>query len=199
MVASIVPFLFENEHTVREGIGENGEALFVGVDICRLLGIKQHEKALARLPFDERGTLTIGTPGGDQTVIGVTEPGFYHLIFTSRVEKAERVKRWLAHEVMPAIRKTGSYQPVLGQGGIPGGTPLLTDSEPLNSSLPFHQWSNETVNTRLRLVGRSERLFGVVASAHLWEQLGFPMPAPHLGRQRRQFELWNTIIDAPAQ
>src|SRR5258708_13745534 len=100
---------------------------------------------------------------------------------------------------MPAIRKTGSYQPVLGQGGIPGGTPLLTDSEPLNSSLPFHQWSNETVNTRLPLVGRSNSLFGIVTFAPLWAQLPFPIPSPNLARQQRQSSPCSTISAQPTQ
>ena len=51
----------------------------------------------------------MGTLGGSQSVIVVSEPGVYRLVFRSRKPEAERFKRWLAHEVLPQIRKTGRF------------------------------------------------------------------------------------------
>jgi prophage antirepressor-like protein len=87
------------------------EPWFVGKDVCDALELSNHNKALSRLNEDERKGVTISDPLGKnrQKAIGINEPGIYRLVFTSRVEAAERFKRWLAHEVLPSIRKTGSY------------------------------------------------------------------------------------------
>jgi len=106
---TIKPFLFEGEHLVRVGRDKRGHTFFVGIDVCRILGIKKHEQALGALDSDQRGTCTIGTPGGIQSVIGVTESGLYTLIFRSRKPAAIRFTKWVTDEVMPSIRKTGTY------------------------------------------------------------------------------------------
>lgn len=87
----------------------NGEPWFVAKDVCEILEIANYRDALSRLDEDEKGVVTTDTPGGRQQVSVVNEPGLYRLIFTSRKEEAERFKRWLAHEVIPSIRKTGAY------------------------------------------------------------------------------------------
>lgn len=55
---------------------------------------------------------------GDRKVKIISEPGFCRLVFTSRTEKAERVKRWVFHEVLPALRKTGQYTDDAPIGGL---------------------------------------------------------------------------------
>ena len=76
----------------------------------KALGISNHRDAMRRLADDEKNTVAIadGIPGNPNRTI-INEPGVYRLIFTSRVEGAEKFKRWLAHEVLPSIRKTGAY------------------------------------------------------------------------------------------
>lgn len=88
---------------------KDGEPWFVAKDVCEILEIANYRDALSRLDEDEKGVVTTDTPGGRQQVSVVNEPGLYRLIFTSRKEEAERFKRWLAHEVIPSIRKTGAY------------------------------------------------------------------------------------------
>jgi hypothetical protein len=115
----IVPFLFEDAHLLRSVILD-AEPWFVGIDACKVLDIAKHEQALGRLDRDERGTCPVGTPGGTQNMIVISEAGFYRLIFRSSKPVAERLKRWLAHEVLPSIRKTGSYHfgpEAIGAGG----------------------------------------------------------------------------------
>ena len=66
--------------------------------------------AVARLDADEKNTvvLTDGTPGNPQKTI-VNEPGLYTLILGSRKPEAKAFKRWITHEVLSSIRKTGIY------------------------------------------------------------------------------------------
>lgn len=98
-----------NESEIR--IVENdGEPWFVAKDVCDALGLTDPSKTLERLDPDEKGTNTIRTPGGAQKMAAINEAGVYRLIFTSRKPEAEAFKRWLAHDVLPEIRKTGSYQ-----------------------------------------------------------------------------------------
>ena len=111
----IIPFDFQS-NTVRVTI-VSGEYWFVAKDICEVLEIQKPENAYARLDDDEKGTHSIGTLGGNQEMTVVSESGLYSLVLTSRKPQAKEFKRWLTHEVIPSIRKTGQYsinqQPVL--------------------------------------------------------------------------------------
>lgn len=104
---AIQNFAFE-EHLVRV-VDLEGAPWFVGKDVCGVLGIRDHHQALESLDDDERGGCIVPTPSGDQNAIIISEPGVYRLVFRSRKPEAERFKRWLAHEVLPQIRKTGRY------------------------------------------------------------------------------------------
>lgn len=86
------------------------EPWFVGKDVCGILGIADHNQALSSIPDDERGGYNVPTLRGEQEMICVNEPGLYRLIFKSRKPEAERFKKWVFHEVLPAIRATGTYQ-----------------------------------------------------------------------------------------
>lgn len=104
---AIQNFAFE-EHLVRI-VDIDGAPWFVANDICRALDLSNPRKAVADLDEDERGVTTSDTLGGNQQVNIISEPGVYRLVFRSRKPEAERFKRWLAHEVLPQIRKTGRY------------------------------------------------------------------------------------------
>ena len=88
---------------------KNGEPLFVAADVCRILEIGNSRDAAARLDDDEKGVVLTDTPGGPQEMTAVNEPGLYHLILSSRKPEARAFKRWVTHEVLPSIRRTGSY------------------------------------------------------------------------------------------
>lgn len=88
---------------------ENGDLIFSAPDVCRALELADVTSALRLLDVDEKGPLTVRTLGGDQIVNGVTEPGLYKLISRSRKPEAKRFDRWVRHEVLPTIRKTGSF------------------------------------------------------------------------------------------
>ena len=91
-----------------------GEIWFVVADVCRALEMSNPRKAVSDLPEDEKMTVTnsyghSGKRGGAQKFNLVNEPGLYRLIFRSRKPEAEKFKRWVFHEVLPSIRKTGKY------------------------------------------------------------------------------------------
>lgn len=87
----------------------DGEPWFVAADVCKALDIKNNRMAIARLDDDEKDVSLIDTVGGHQKMVIVNEPGLYTLVLGSRKPEAKRFKKWIAHEVIPTIRKTGSY------------------------------------------------------------------------------------------
>lgn len=102
-------FTFENA-TVRIFIDKNGGPWFIAKDVCDILGLSNNRKAISSLDDDEKNTVTIsdGIPGNPNKTI-VSEPGLYKLIMRSRKPEAKSFQRWVTHEVLPAIRKTGGY------------------------------------------------------------------------------------------
>ena len=87
----------------------NGEPWFVAADVCKALLIVNSRDALTRIDDDEKGVVSTDTLGGRQEVTIVNEPGLYALILSSRKPEAKAFKRWITHEVIPAIRKHGAY------------------------------------------------------------------------------------------
>lgn len=101
-------FNFESS-AVRVITDQDGEPWFVAADVCAALSIGDTSKACSRLDDDERGTNTVRTPSGDQQMLMISEPGVYSLTLTSRKPEAKRFKRWVTHDVLPQIRRTGVY------------------------------------------------------------------------------------------
>lgn len=87
----------------------NGEPWFVAADVCAALALGNVSMATARLDADEKGVSTVDTPGGQQSLLTVNEPGLYSLVLTSRKPEAKRFKRWITHDVLPTLRQTGRY------------------------------------------------------------------------------------------
>lgn len=85
---------------------QNNEPWFVAKDVCDCLEIKNTTDALKRLDDDERARFNLGRQG--ETNI-VNEYGLYSLVLSSRKPEAKEFKRWITHDVLPALRKTGSY------------------------------------------------------------------------------------------
>lgn len=88
----------------------DGEPHFVANDICAALDLADPRKSVNLLDDDERNTVpVIDSMGREQMTFVVTEAGMYSLVLRSRKPEAKAFKRWITHEVLPAIRKTGSY------------------------------------------------------------------------------------------
>ncbi len=88
----------------------SGEPWFVAADVCRALDLGNPTRALDRLDDDERTLISIKGASNGKPVNGVNEPGLYSLVLGSRKPEAKAFKRWITHDVIPAIRKHGGYQ-----------------------------------------------------------------------------------------
>ena len=103
--------IFENEEFGQiRTVMRDGEVWFVGKDVANGLGYSNARKALGdHVDKEDKGVTKRDTLGGVQELTIVNESGLYSLVLSSKLPSAKRFKRWVTSEVLPAIRKTGSY------------------------------------------------------------------------------------------
>ncbi len=101
--------LFSNDNfgEMRVLLTNDGEPMFAAVDVCKALDLSNPSMAVATLDDDERAKLNLGRRGETNFV---TEPGFYKLVMRSRKPEAKAFQRWVTHDVLPALRRTGRYE-----------------------------------------------------------------------------------------
>lgn len=105
---NIIPFHYESTNI--RVVMRDGDPWFVAADVCAALDIGNPTMAVTRLDEDERALISIeGTNNGNESLNFVNEPGLYSLVLGSRKPEAKTFKRWITHEVIPSIRKTGGY------------------------------------------------------------------------------------------
>lgn len=158
MIPSLIPFAY-NDHLFRV-VMRGGEPWFVAKDVCDVLGLAKHDTALNRLEDDEKGSHTMGTPGGVQNVSIVSESGFYALAFSSRKQEARDFRKWVTSEVLPTIRKTGAYA-----------------LQPPAAEEPADAFAETTIaerRLRLDLIREARCTHGPRAARALWDAMGFP-------------------------
>lgn len=110
------PSIFKfNHHGVRIVYGVNGEPLFCLTDICRVLSVDRSSRLLRELDSKGVADCHILTNGGTQKVKFINEPNLYRIIFRSTKPEALNFQNWVFNEVLPVIRKTGSYSPTARQ------------------------------------------------------------------------------------
>ena len=103
--------VFENEEFGQVRTVEiEGEPWFVGKDVALALGYSNPQEAIRYHVDDEdKGVNEMVTPGGKQHLPIINESGLYSLILSSKLPTAKKFKRWVTSEVLPALRKNGSY------------------------------------------------------------------------------------------
>jgi len=95
---------------IRAGLLDNGDPYFIASDAANATGVSNVSDALKRLDDDEKDEIDlIDAIGRHQKIAVVTEPGLYKLILSSRKKEFNHIKRWITHDVLPAIRKQGAY------------------------------------------------------------------------------------------
>lgn len=146
----LYPFNYSG-HDIRT-VKINGEPWFVATDICDVLDLASPRSSLALLDEDEKGVHSVDTPGGPQGFSIVNEPGLYSLILRSRKPEAKRFKRWITHEVIPTIRKTGMY----GQ---------------LEQRLSRRELAEYWVDAERQLEAAEAKVAELAEPAHSWNQL----------------------------
>lgn len=88
-----------------------GEPWFVGKDVAAALGYaRPTDAARNNTDNDDKGVSEIATPSGTQKMLVINESGLYSLIFGSKLDSAKKFKKWVTSEVLPSIRKHGTYQ-----------------------------------------------------------------------------------------
>lgn len=109
MVNNLQLFKFEGKEVRTLKI--NDEPYFVGKDVAAILGYAKAANAISQHVDDEdKGVTKMMTPGGNQNIQIINESGMYSLILSSKLPNAKKFKHWVTSEVLPAIRKNGSYQ-----------------------------------------------------------------------------------------
>ncbi len=135
--------IFENpEFGKVRTVAIDGEPWFALKDVCQAFGETNYRRVASRLDEDEKGVSQIDTPGGKQSMTIVNESGLYAALFAMQPEKARGVsqahiehrqaklkafKHWVTSEVLPSIRKTGSYMTPQAQAVAPEVTHVLTE------------------------------------------------------------------------
>lgn len=90
-------------------IDQGGEPWFVAKDVCECLEINNSRQALSRLDTDEKADVILNDGSQNRKMNIVNEYGLYNLVLSSRKPEAKEFKRWITHEVIPSIRKYGSF------------------------------------------------------------------------------------------
>ena len=112
MSTNLIPFTHEQFGQIRIIKDENtGEPWFVAKDVCGALDLSNVGQAVSYLDADEQTVITNDglTRSRNNRVLLISSPGIYSLILRSRKPEAKAFKRWITHEVLPSIRKTGGY------------------------------------------------------------------------------------------
>lgn len=153
-------FNYENQN-VRTIIRDN-DVWFVAKDICDLFGETNRNRAMQSLDEDEKGYTQMNTPGGIQEVAIVNESGLYTMLFAmqptkargvsedyiyDRMDKLRKFKRWVTHDILPTIRKTGGY--------------VANDQLFIDTYLPFaDDITKKLFSSTLEIVKNQNRLIG---------------------------------------
>ena len=107
----IQQFYFNSAAALRTLTDKTGEPWFVAKDVCDILELNNITEALRPLDDDEKTNFRnseVAQNGGRAPII-ISEPGLYKLIMRSRKPEAKEFQRWVTHEVLPQIRRTGGY------------------------------------------------------------------------------------------
>lgn len=154
--------LFSNSQfgTIRATV-KDGEPMFIAADVCRALEHSNATMALDRLDEDEKAKLNLGLSGGPTNC--VTESGLYALVLGSRKPEARQFKRWITHEVIPTIRKTGGY---VGDDGAFLSTYLPYADEQTRDMFRATLQTIRSLNTRIEQDKPKVLFADAVAASH---------------------------------
>ena len=161
--------IFNNEEFGQiRTIAINGEPWFVGKDVAEALGYSNSSKAVsAHVSEEDRILKTIEADSQNGNVVKtqtafINESGLYSLIFSSKLDSAKKFKRWVTSEVLPTIRKTGSYNKPMTEAEqirllAKGATELYervdkveTKIETLENDMPLYGCEIEEVSQHVR-------------------------------------------------
>ena len=138
-------------------VTSDDEPWFVAADVAKMLGYSATAAMTRSLDDDERGVRTLHTPSGDQEMSVITEAGLFAAIIRSTVPGARSFKRWVTHDVLPSIRRTGSYN----------AAPALDISTP-QGILALAEMAADTAR---KLITATEQVQELTPRAEAWDEL----------------------------
>ena len=107
MTAALIPFAYQ-DRLVRSMMRQ-GEPWFVAKDVAVILGYRDAPNMVRMLDDDEKGYSNLSILGGEQEMLVINESGLYCAVVRSRRPEAKPFRKWVTGEVLPALRRTGSY------------------------------------------------------------------------------------------
>lgn len=168
--------IFENEQfgQVRIAMNDSGEPMFCLADLCTVLDLTP-SKVAQRLEEDVLSKYPLLTAGGIQQANFVNEDGLYDVILDSRKPEAKKFRKWITSEILPSIRKTGSYSVKLKLPSYAEALRQLADKVEENERLQIEnkdmkpkadyfdtlveRGSNLNLRDTAKMIGVSERFF----------------------------------------
>ena len=205
----IVPFDFQGK-SVRVIRDEQEEPWWVAADVCKVLDIANPRDAVGRLDDDEKSQVidpsTVGNSDASEykhLLNVVNESGLYTLILRSNKPEAKAFKRWITHEVLPALRKTGSYSIPSNAAPAPAmPIPILREEIENNKILAELIRSYSQIYTAIGIRGSQKRLAVEQALSQRYGiELGkvAPLPGPaQTGNGRYAFVVEDRLV-SPTQ
>jgi prophage antirepressor-like protein len=182
----LIPFLFESDTMVRI-TDRNGNPWYLATDVCQPVGIKNVSDAVGKLDSDEKGIVLTDSLSGQQKHLIVSESGMHALVLRSRDAmkagtKAHRFRKWVTDELIPQVRRTGSYQ-------MPGASPVKPQQFIPDKDAELSMERKES------LVNTACRIGGSQAGAELWLHYKMPpMPSIRYAATRaRQIALFEIM------
>ena len=153
MPENLMPFAF-GDNLIRACLNENGEPWFVASDVCRVLELENVTKALYGLDDDENADLTISKISSNgvrqqRTVNGISESGLYALVFRSRKPQARSFSKWVRAEVLPSLRRNGSYAMPGREARAADGIPDIPEMYALRPVQRQRLWQDALQTARL--------------------------------------------------
>lgn len=144
--AEVTPQVFNFTADVRQvrNLIINGEPWFVAKDVCDCLGLSNPAESLKALDDDEKLTSEVLMSGQNRKAWMINESGLYNLIFRSNKPEAKTFRKWVTNELLPQVRRTGSYSAVLTD-------PSARWAPPLERGLSVHPQSDLEVLAYLKL------------------------------------------------
>ncbi|WP_454888657.1 BRO-N domain-containing protein [Sphingobium indicum] len=156
MSNDLIPFNFE-DRSVRV-IMIDDEPWFIANDLAAVLSYRDAYNMTRNLDEDEKGTHSVSTLGGDQTLLIISESGMYAAVLGSRKAEARRFKKWVTSDLLPTLRRTGRY--IMHEERSPS---IMDQDAPRLSAC-------------VAVVREARRLYGAGAARIIWTRLGLPAP-----------------------
>lgn len=159
MISNITPFTYDN--TQVRVLDRNGEPWFVLADLCKVLGASNPAVVAKRLDEADVSQTYTSSSGQRRAMTVVSEPGMYDVVVRSDSPAAKPFRRWVTHEVLPAIRRTGTYSTT--------PAPALSGKELLAAAVLE---AAETIKQQeAQLAAQREQLDKPLPKANTWDAL----------------------------